>query len=700
MKAKTLYKIFFAVLCAIIGLFGCSVTTPDPAPAPHVPAPSQIVVSGTINTDNGRSATVDFSKQNLTWYVIATQNEKYQPSATDPTADVNNGKFTLTLPEAGNWVIYAGGFSAQPNDTYTNYVIGGMTEKITVPKSGVSNLTITASPRINGRESGSVSLSFKDESEQLAKVCIKGTYPLNDKEVTFTNGSATLTYGSVLATSYPVTLLFNDDLGNTLYRCKEVINVIQDCTTDTWSGNSTYFATENGKKILTVTLEMVEAYGTECVPNTDVVVYDNWCDEEYRTTHKYYFSNISSPIIDESWGEGNDSDMPPISFTFDKAGNLYVLNKSGENPETGDLYTEIKTNFDSAEAKTITFSDIDFKSITIDRKTNTLYGSSFYSDAESPMLNLYAYPTIISANNTDGMIHYVVQDPILNYYGDIFAINDGKVYIPCLTSNEETQVVNYNIILVKATLSSDDANKVESQDGDPYYKTSVIDKIEIKINDVTLDSTMQLTDCLYQDGCVYMLLRESRTYWDAEDPNMYSRGAVIKYDCFDGSIKTLGWSDDSIKNTEIKKMSLYNYDSESEYICDLTGDSNDQMESNSNYNKWNQLFPNIYAPKVDSSNNPSSNCFYGPIKFVGIKPKKLVIADDGVAIYTDNDALKFKNVNRIVTIDLENFAISVDPNCSSYFNEDQSRLKGNDICAIYQTSDTAYFGFGIPNADD
>ena len=61
---------------------------------------------------------------------------------------------------------------------------------------------------------------------------------------------------------------------------------------------------------------------------------------------------------------------------------------------------------------------------------------------------------------------------------------------------------------------------------------------------------------------------------------------------------------------------------------------------------------NIYCPEYEDDG------FYGPEKFIALKPKKLVIADNGLAYYTDNnDAYRVKNRNRVVTVDLESFAL-------------------------------------------
>ncbi|MBO5825235.1 MAG: hypothetical protein J6R03_01280, partial [Treponema sp.] len=50
----------------------------------------------------------------------------------------------------------------------------------------------------------------------------------------------------------------------------------------------------------------------------------------------------------------------------------------------------------------------------------------------------------------------------------------------------------------------------------------------------------------------------------------------------------------------------------------------------------------------------SNTQLFGPTKFIAIKPKKLVFADEGIFVYNDTDDPnpKYKNINRVVEIDL------------------------------------------------
>ena len=100
-----------------------------------------------------------------------------------------------------------------------------------------------------------------------------------------------------------------------------------------------------------------------------------------------------------------------------------------------------------------------------------------------------------------------------------------------------------------------------------------------------------------------------------------------------------------------------------------------------------EFFPSIYSPATLAT-SLSNSCFYGAEKFIAIKPKKLVIADDGFAFYTASDGgIKFKNVNRVITVDLEKFAISSIENAKTSF---ASEVEKFDLGEFPNTADTSY----------
>ena len=86
----------------------------------------------------------------------------------------------------------------------------------------------------------------------------------------------------------------------------------------------------------------------------------------------------------------------------------------------------------------------------------------------------------------------------------------------------------------------------------------------------------------------------------------------------------------------------------------------------------NTIFPDVYSV-TDAENTDAEKFLSSPSKVVGIKPKKLVIADDGLAFYTEADgSLAYKNINRLVTIDLEEFVIESIQATNATFNSELS----------------------------
>lgn len=174
----------------------------------------------------------------------------------------------------------------------------------------------------------------------------------------------------------------------------------------------------------------------------------------------------------------------------------------------------------------------------------------------------------------------------------------------------------------------------------------------------------QITDIvIHYDGYVYVLVSQmGYTYTGGSSQNSfsltpedinYSRGAILRlYSTSSGfkvSAKT-GWTEDSrtiyTKGEKPGSDTIYNdYSGVKSYI--------DTLE----YLREENGGLKLYAPKYSERNSH----FYGPRRFVAIKPKELAIADSGAnLILPDYDKKKtggFFKHNRIVNVDLYKFAI-------------------------------------------
>lgn len=168
----------------------------------------------------------------------------------------------------------------------------------------------------------------------------------------------------------------------------------------------------------------------------------------------------------------------------------------------------------------------------------------------------------------------------------------------------------------------------------------------------------QITDIvIHYDGYVYVLVSQNGekyatdAYLTSETTKaIYSRGAILRlYSTSNGfkvSAKT-GWTEDKSKRTISTK-----------------GEASSSLKNSSTSNKnaieFLDNFKNgldLYIPKYSEKNSH----FYGPRRFVAIKPKELAIADSGANLMLpDYDKQKtggFFKHNRIINVDLYKFAI-------------------------------------------
>lgn len=162
----------------------------------------------------------------------------------------------------------------------------------------------------------------------------------------------------------------------------------------------------------------------------------------------------------------------------------------------------------------------------------------------------------------------------------------------------------------------------------------------------------QITDIvIHYDGYVYVLVSQtgSKNFTDMYMVNnfnsdstttVYSRGAIVRFEPtssgFKVSAKT-GWTED------LRIIASSNKDKNT-----FTGSDSD------NYTFYDV---NAYIPEYSERNSH----FYGPRRFVAIKPKELAIADCGANIvmpdYGSKKRGKLFKHNRIVKVDLYKFAL-------------------------------------------
>lgn len=326
-----------------------------------------------------------------------------------------------------------------------------------------------------------------------------------------------------------------------------------------------------------------------------------------------------------------------------------------------------------------------YRNFACAREFNLLYAfgaESTMDQRDSPKYIVTQFPNALTDLNLSASLTYELKLPEDTYFANLFTVyNDGdenKVYAYCSSGSTETTVHQ---------IFEFDLNKAEDNVVAGREKVNLSENLpEGIINPV-------ISDMLYQDGAVYVIVNDYQIT-SANYP-IYSRGAVLK--CIPGGLVTTTGLAAKVDKTEISGM--YNYIDDSGTKNHLYSDSaltqKFVVEGDKRFNiseNWNYIFPDIYAPT-----GLQSNFFYCPSKFIAIKPKKLVIADDGIAFYTNNDgALCQKNLNRVAYVDLENFAAGVtsSDNVSVEFDKEASPLytaeRTGDADDSFNTTDGRY----------
>lgn len=375
----------------------------------------------------------------------------------------------------------------------------------------------------------------------------------------------------------------------------------------------------------------------------------------------------------------------PVEVTgyfFDAPGNVWVFSLDGyklvcEDGKSIEFPTEEKDG-----------KMTQYQNFACAREFNLLYAfgaESTMDQSDSPKYIVTQFPNALTDLNLSASLTYELKLPEDTYFANLFTVyNDGdenKVYAYCSSGSAETTVHQ---------IFEFDLNKAEDNVVAGREKVNLSENLpEGIINPV-------ISDMLYQDGALYVIVNDYQIT-SANYP-IYCRGALLKCNLA-GSVTYTALAGKANK-TAITGM--YNYfddptgsDTKLQFYSDSALTNKFVVEGDKRFNiseNWNYIFPDIYAPT-----GLQSNSFYCPSKFIAIKPKKLVIADDGIAFYTNNDgALCQKNLNRVAYVDLENFAAGVtsSDNVSVEFDKEASPLytaeRTGEADDSFNTSDGRY----------
>lgn len=312
--------------------------------------------------------------------------------------------------------------------------------------------------------------------------------------------------------------------------------------------------------------------------------------------------------------------------------NWYCLSKSNGSSVSlyrwnGNSNTVLKNDFDS---------DFSFLSdpLYYDDTTDTLWLAGHNSSSADFCLSKNAAPSSIASIATINKVNGFDTNGGLRTCV-AFAIRESDVYI----AYEDVDTNGNLVYCLQHGKISGDGPFVFEPIGSP--KT---------VSDLDLGVSGAITDvAILYDGTVYVLVSnvgnssgdsgDSFIYNYNQSNTMYSRGALLKIQSTSSGfevVDTLGWTGSSRPIDPV---------GDAQYT-DVTGTGS----------KLDPL--TAYIPSLSEN----SNKFYGPRRFVAIKPKEIAIADCGANFVMPNcnegqNGKMFAH-NRVVTVSLSSFAIS------------------------------------------
>ena len=340
-----------------------------------------------------------------------------------------------------------------------------------------------------------------------------------------------------------------------------------------------------------------------------------------------FFDNISSSTTISS--------MNPDDAFEDIDGNKYYININDvSNPSTGLAFDIFKNNTDTSDY-----------TITIDGASKK-FADSLYYDPVNNSLWLGAYSSsgfyfINEANKINSDTHYSNPCTLSG-----LSIYPNAQYTAFAASGTELYIAYTNggtSYLQRAKIEGENDSFTITAIGNPQ-----------STQDMGIDG--QITDIvIHYDGYVYVLVSQNGekyvtdAYLTNESTNtLYSRGAILRlYSTSNGfkvSAKT-GWTESA--------RTIYTKGTAPTNLINSSTTNKTAIEFLKNFKSGVSL----YIPNYSQRNSH----FYGPRRFVAIKPKELTIADSGAnLILPDYDNQKtggFFKHNRIINVDLYKFAI-------------------------------------------
>ena len=444
-----------------------------------------------------------------------------------------------------------------------------------------------------------------DAFNAWAARCDKGEF---NKSFDVVNGKVTISFDDIFCGAHSVKLNFKDSMEDTLYSCTEVLNVYSGFTTDSWYGTSPYISvTQDGSANFVISDNFKSKYFNASIP---IMLYTN----NENTHNVSLFDNKTNNTINDISYEGDYY----LSYCVDNSGYVYILYYTGA-VGSNDSPVHIYSNNPVFNNETVTPVDADggtlyLQYISYDSATNQIYGC-YRKQNDYKDVVIVCFPNLVRSGSVETVTVYTKE----------LTFNDAEFSLEafCIYNNTGYTIKRYkngygtttSVDLVKETLSG----------------SAITDDYETYGN-LELTSYGLISDMVCLDGYIYILANNTKPGF-TEVSNYPHSGGIVRVKLETGDVENYLFSETARTDIEIQYEET---------------NSEDEIEIKT------ETVEDIYQP--DSINSTSG--LFGPRKIIGIKPKKLVIADDGLFFYTDDEGQpKYKNVNRVVSVDLDSFEI-------------------------------------------
>ena len=341
-------------------------------------------------------------------------------------------------------------------------------------------------------------------------------------------------------------------------------------------------------------------------------------EQEGKQPHDVYiapYGNYASPFQTKFGIDTSTSQGTRRPYCFDSNGNLYAVQSASPNSQIKKYDSQLDGTYVEGSAPVDSVSNpSDVSYLAYDNDSGKLYGLG----AGTSLYNLNDDVNI--TNNTN------FPQPLG------LAIHNGIAYIAEVNEGNESGGIYVTLHQYNLTSTA----------GDTSQKTE-----EIRLPEVFGTDVSALTGhMIYQDGALYLLLRRFEIN-DASNASVdnpvehYSLGALAKIDPNTLTLDTsfgiggyLGLSSSPVT-------------------------FNDRKDSGKTFNV------------TYHGSAAENNTFFGPVGFVAVMPKKLVIGDAGFAMSADGaDTVSLTKKSRVVTVDLETLAFETESVEDSYYQSE------------------------------